>query len=117
MLAGDGVTLSVSKTVYDGFRAYDIVSDGRVHAMFPVSDNNTKLYHIVNVDPVEMASVLVLREDGSMLLEADLSSYSVYYVTEEPDEEPGKYDPCHHHRRTGIPPAPYYCDSKVDFQL
>jgi|GEM_PF-2214586 len=34
-----------------------------------------------------MASVFVLREDGSMLLEADLSSYSVYFVTEEPEKE------------------------------
>lgn len=87
MPASDRVAVSVSKTTFDGYRAYDITSDVRVHAMFPVSDDNARLYHIVNGNPVEMASVFVLREDGSMLLEADLSSYSVYFVTEEPEKE------------------------------
>jgi|GEM_PF-2247443 len=48
MPASDRVAVSVSKTTFDGYRAYDITSDGRVHTMFPVSDDNTKLYHIVN---------------------------------------------------------------------
>ena len=83
MSASDRMTASM----LDGFKAYDIVSDERVHAMFPVSDDNTRLYHMVNGNPVEMASMLVLKEDGSMFLEADLSSYSVYFVTEEPEKE------------------------------
>jgi len=87
MPASNRVAVSVSKTTFDGYRTYDITSDVRVHAMFPVNVDNTKLYHIVNGNPVEMASMFVLKEDGSMLLEADLSSYSVYFVTEEAEKE------------------------------
>ncbi len=87
MEAGERIAVSVSKTGYDGYRAYDIKSDGRVHVLFPVEDEDTTLFHVVNGIPVEMAGHYVIGDEGEMYLDTHLSSYSVYYLSEKASEK------------------------------
>lgn len=87
MEAGGRVAASVSETVYDGYRAYDITADRGTQVMFPVKSEDTMLFHVVDGIPVEMAGHYVIEDDDRMYLEAFLSSYSIYYVTEKAPEK------------------------------
>ena len=83
MEAGGRVVASVSETVYDGYRAYDITADRGTQVMFPVKSEDTMLFHVVDGIPVEVAGHYVIEDDDRMYIEAYLSSYSTNYVSEK----------------------------------
>lgn len=87
MEAGERVAASVSETVYNGYRAYDIASDGGTQVMFPVKNEDTLLFHVIDGLPVEVAGHYVIEDDGKMYLEAYLTSYSIYYLSEKVPEK------------------------------
>ena len=72
--------VSNAKTTYNGSEAYDITASGKMSVKFPVKDENTVLYHIINGVPVEMAGTYEVDENGQMYLCATLTSYSTYVL-------------------------------------
>ncbi|AMK13149.1 cell surface protein [methanogenic archaeon mixed culture ISO4-G1] len=72
--------VSNAKTTYNGSEAYDITATGPMSVKFPVKDENTVLYHIINGVPVEMAGTYEVDENGQMYLCATLTSYSTYVL-------------------------------------
>ncbi|MBO6083703.1 MAG: hypothetical protein J6O90_01290, partial [Candidatus Methanomethylophilaceae archaeon] len=87
--SGSRAMISHTETVYNGYRAYEIKANGHITVVFPVKDLDTVLYHVVNGVPVEMNTIPLGGQDQAFLM-ADLSSFSIYYLTEPaPPVPPG----------------------------
>jgi hypothetical protein len=91
--SGDRFSVSVDKTEFMGNTAYDIEANCGASVLFPVSSEDAAVYHVVNGAPVEMIGNYLKDEDGRQYLDVELSSYSVYYVSEPTHADDGKSDP------------------------
>ena len=90
LYSSDRVTISNSKTEYDAYRAYEITANGRTYVQFPVENEFTVVYHVINDIPVMMKGRHFVDDSGQMYLETELTSYSVYYLTETIPESPNQ---------------------------
>ncbi len=81
IIEGETITVNSEKTTYDGKEAFDITASGNTFVQFPVKNDSYVLYHVVNGVPVEMVGEYTTI-DGQTYLGAELTSYSVYFLSE-----------------------------------
>ena len=75
------MNISNTETEYEGSRAYDIKTNGKVIVFFPVKYEETELYRIVNDVSVKMSTTCIDSGEQKYLI-AELTSNSLYYLTE-----------------------------------